>query len=78
MFDCLAHGNSIYLQSKFWEALNEKNLEQLESRGIANFKQTVAQNYFTWVIGRRETQFRYIYKIMACKPQSGRRCNDYA
>lgn len=62
MFDCLARGNSIYLPSKFWEALNEKNLEQLESRGIANFKQTVAQNYFTWVIGRRETQFRYLVK----------------
>jgi len=62
MFDCIARGDSIYLPSKFWEALNEKNLGQLETAGIANFKQTIAQNYFTWVIGRRDKQFRFLVK----------------
>lgn len=60
MFDCLSRGNPIYLPSKFWEVLNKKNIEQLESEGIENFKQTVAQNYFTWVIGPEHEQFRYL------------------
>jgi len=62
MFECLSHGNPIYLPSKFWEALNEKNLQQLETGGLENFKRTVAQNYFTWVIGGRDKQFRYLAK----------------
>jgi putative sugar O-methyltransferase len=60
MFECLSRGNPIYLPSKFWEALNAKNLQQLEARGLANIKQTVAQNYFTWVIGHTDQQFRYL------------------
>ncbi len=62
MFDCLSRGNSIYLPSKFWVALNDKNLRQLESSGIVSFKQTIAQNYFTWIIGRRDKQFRFLVK----------------
>ncbi|HUI44493.1 MAG TPA: putative sugar O-methyltransferase [Nitrospirota bacterium] len=62
MFDCLSHSNAIYLPSRFWEALNEKNIQQLESSGLQNFKQTVAQNYFTWVVGRRDKQFRYLVR----------------
>ncbi len=62
MFECLSRGNPIYLPSKFWEALNKKNLQQLEAGGLQNFKQTVAQNYFTWVIGHRDKQFRYLAK----------------
>jgi len=60
MFDSLARGNAVYLPSKFWEALNSKNIQQLESGGLDNIKQTVAQNYFTWVIGRKDKQFRYL------------------
>ncbi len=62
MFDCLSKGNPIYTPSKFWEALNKKNLKQLEVEGLNNFKQTIAQNYFTWVIGRRDTQFRFLVR----------------
>lgn len=62
MFDCFSKGDQIYLPSKFWEALNEKNIKQLETEGIGNLKQTVAQNYFTWVVGRRDEQFRYLVK----------------
>jgi putative sugar O-methyltransferase len=62
MFDCIAQGNKTYLPSKFWEALNEKNTNQLESDGMKNFKRTIAQNYFTWVVGRRNRQFRYLVK----------------
>lgn len=62
MFDCFSKGDQIYLPSKFWELLNEKNIKQLETEGIGNLKQTVAQNYFTWVVGRRDEQFRYLVK----------------
>lgn len=62
MFDCFTKGDQVYLPSKFWEALNEKNIKQLEIEGIGNLKQTVAQNYFTWVVGRRDEQFRYLVR----------------
>jgi putative sugar O-methyltransferase len=60
MFDCFSKGDQIFLPSKFWEILNEKNIKQLEKDGIENLKQTVAQNYFTWVIGRTDEQFRFL------------------
>jgi putative sugar O-methyltransferase len=59
MTECLSQGNPVYLPSKFWEELNNKNIKQLESDGIDNIKQTVAQNYFTWVNDKRD-QFRYL------------------
>ena len=62
MFYSLSRGNPVYLPSKFWEALNSKNVQQLESGGLDNIKQTVAQNYFTWVIGRENRQFRYLIR----------------
>lgn len=64
MVNCMSAGKAVYLPSKFWEALNSKNLNQLESEGVENFKQTVAQNYFTWVIGRWDPQFRYLVEQM--------------
>jgi putative sugar O-methyltransferase len=61
MIDCLSHGDQIYLPSKFWIELNSRNLNQLEMEGIGNFKQTVSQNYFTWIIARhRLDQFLYL------------------
>jgi len=62
MFDCLKQGNNVYLPSKFWDALNRKNIDQLAGEGIRNIKRTVAQNYFTWVIGRNHEQFRFLLK----------------
>lgn len=54
MVRCLGKGDTIYLPSRYWEMLNRKNLEQLESEGYDNFKQTIALNYFTWLIGPYE------------------------
>ena len=62
MFDCFYKGDQVYLPSKFWEFHNEMNIKQLEISGIDNIKQTVARNYFTWVIGRRDIQFRYLLR----------------
>jgi putative sugar O-methyltransferase len=40
----------IFLPSGFWRDLNEKNVRMLEAEGLANFKRTISQNYFNWVI----------------------------
>lgn len=35
--------------SQYWHWLNRKNIEQIASEGLGNYRQTVAKNYFTWV-----------------------------
>ena len=60
MVDCLSNGNSAYHPSKFWEYYNDRNIRQLEAEGIDNIKQTVATNYFTWLVGISDKQFRYL------------------
>ena len=62
MFECLSKGDEVFLPSKFWEALNQKNVKQLETEGFDNFKQTLAQNYFTWVVIYRDVQFLFLLK----------------
>jgi putative sugar O-methyltransferase len=62
MAECLARGNPVYLPSKFWDAFNDTNLRQLETEGVENLKQTVARNYFTWVIGPQNEQFKYLFE----------------
>jgi putative sugar O-methyltransferase len=42
--------------------LNRRNQEQLATEGYENFKQTLARNYFTWSIGLRTRQFRYLLR----------------
>jgi len=64
MFRELSRGNPEYLPSKFWQFYNEKNVNQIEGEGLENFKQTVAQNYFTWVIGRGADQYSWLEKQM--------------
>lgn len=65
MFECLERHGGPYLPSRFWQALNEKNVAQLEKDGLENLKRTVAQNYFTWVVGVRNDQFRHLARQMA-------------
>lgn len=62
MFDALAGGDAVYLPSRFWEKLNRKNIEQLESGGLDNFKRTVSLNYFTWFLGILDPQFLYLLR----------------
>jgi len=64
MFEELARGDEVYLPSKFWQSYNQKNVAQLDQEGLANIKQTVAQNYFTWVIGRGTDQYNWLVKQM--------------
>lgn len=42
--------NPIYLPSNFWSHVNRLNIEMIEKLGSDNFKRTVSQNYFNWLI----------------------------
>jgi putative sugar O-methyltransferase len=46
----LESDDPIFLPSAFWQDLNSKNTRMLELEGLANFKRTVSQNYFNWLI----------------------------
>jgi putative sugar O-methyltransferase len=51
--------DSRYLPSKFWRDINAKNLNMIVTQGLENFKRTVSQNYYNWLITRvRDLQFR--------------------
>jgi putative sugar O-methyltransferase len=50
---------AIYRPGEFWDALIASNLEMLESEGIANFKRTVSNNYYNWLVtSRHDPQMR--------------------
>jgi len=42
--------NPDFLPSEFWRDINKKNINMLEADGIENFKRTVSQNYYNWLI----------------------------
>lgn len=47
-----------FAPSKFWEDINQKNIDMLAAEGIENFKRTVSQNYFNWMIHPESEMFR--------------------
>jgi putative sugar O-methyltransferase len=48
-----------FLPSEFWRDINAKNLDMIATEGLRNFKRTVSQNYYNWLITRlRDPQFR--------------------
>lgn len=51
MEDHFVNAGLIKYSSNFWNWLNRYNIEQITVYGYENFKQTVARNYFTWVVG---------------------------
>ena len=46
----VAKAPEIYRPGAFWDALIAQNLEMLETEGIANFKRTVSNNYYNWLV----------------------------
>ena len=44
------HNQSDALTSQYWLVLNRKNVIQLVEKGFENFKQTIALNYFVWLV----------------------------
>ena len=54
-------GPEIYHASKFWEKLNQLNIEWLKNEGLENFKRTVNNNYFNWMVTTRSVYFRNVF-----------------
>lgn len=57
--DHLAH-DEIYQASQFWDKLNRLNIEWLRDDGLDNFKRTVNNNYFNWMVTTRSAYFRTV------------------
>lgn len=64
MIASLERHGGVYRPSRFWRELNARNIDQLRNEGLENIKRTVAQNYFTWVVGVRSDQFRALARQM--------------
>ena len=52
------------LPSKYWEALNERNLKQISEDSYDNFKRTVARNYFTFIVQPWNRQIRFLIRSL--------------
>jgi putative sugar O-methyltransferase len=53
----------LYRPSKFWDWVNRANLDMLSEHGLANFKRTISQNYFNWlIVSPRDNQFRNVLR----------------
>jgi putative sugar O-methyltransferase len=46
----VAAAPDIYRPGKFWDGLIAANLEMLRTGGIENFKRTVSNNYYNWLV----------------------------
>ncbi len=64
MISTLALGPEVVKPSRYWQFLNRKNLEQLAEHGYANFKRTVALNYFTWIVNPFDRQIRALTALL--------------
>jgi len=53
-------GPDVYKASKFWDQLNQKNVEWLRNEGLDNFKRTVNNNYFNWMVSFRSDYFKNV------------------
>jgi putative sugar O-methyltransferase len=66
MEDYVVSSQVLKTSSDFWNDLNKKNIEQIVTYGYENFKQTVTQNYFTWVVNSN-----HVYSINLMRIPSG-------
>lgn len=65
----LRDAGELYQPSAFWEELCRTNTRMLELRGLDNFKRTVSQNYFTWLIRSVfDPQFRSVFRQWSRRP----------
>lgn len=63
------NSSDLYRPSRFWELLGQQNQEMLSEHGMENFKRTVGQNYFNWlVIHPENTQLRNIFRHWRTHP----------
>ena len=69
MRDELASAGSVFVPSRFWDWLNERNIDQLTRTGIENFKRTANQNYYNWIpSGYEDNQFRRLLEYWSRHP----------
>jgi putative sugar O-methyltransferase len=55
--------------SRMWERLASRNLEQLKTAGIGEFKRTLNSNYFQWLpTSRDDPQFRAVVRLWRVRP----------
>jgi len=52
--------DSRFAPSLFWKDLTRKNLAMLRADGIANFKRSLSQNYFNWIVDRKSSVYRNV------------------
>lgn len=64
MFDTLEREGGVFRPSEFWRFHNENNVQSLRDEGMGNIKRTVARNYFTWVVGFKDDQFRHFARTL--------------
>ncbi len=65
----LKAADPIFLPSGLWQDLNSKNNRMLQAEGLANFKRTVAQNYFNWFIAdTKHPLFEHAFKQWRNQP----------
>jgi len=69
MLSEVQEGPAIYRPSNFWNDLGAINRHMIHELGLENFKRTVAQNYFNWlVISPRDVQFRSVLTAFLRRP----------
>jgi putative sugar O-methyltransferase len=65
----VAAAPEIYRPGEFWDGLIAANLEMLKTEGIANFKRTVSNNYYNWLVtSRHNAQWQHVLKGWLKRP----------
>lgn len=67
MYEDHSSAPEIYHASKFWEMLNQLNIKWLKTEGLDNFKRTVNNNYFNWMVQTHSDYFRNMARLFLRK-----------
>jgi hypothetical protein len=69
MFAEMSVAPDVVRPSRMWERLASRNLAQLQTTGIGEFKRTLNSNYFQWLpTSRRDPQFQAVLRLWARQP----------
>ena len=60
MFDAYESHSGTNATSKFWIALNNAHIRRLLENGYENFRQTIAIDYFTWLVEKDDPQMQFL------------------
>jgi hypothetical protein len=67
----ISQSDSVFFPSGYWDDLNKQNLDMLEAGGLENFKRTLSQNYFNWLVtSPRHPLFRHALKEWCFHPDA--------